>query len=363
MTQNCPLCGQSLPKGMSHAELHKRMDKLGADAARREGTKIRRELDREYRARLAEQEEHLQKRASKEAHASYRSQLAALERQVKDSDRRSRQEAERAAKEIAKQSRKEIELVNERAARERAQHTAATVSMKAKLDALSLKLERQSSEQLGEMGEADVYTALRNAFLGLGDDIQRVGRGLRGADIVHRVLAHGKELGRIVYECKNVSTWQNSWVAKAKKCRAQYQTPWVIIATRTFPRRQKWFVVEHGVPVIDLRLVVRLAEIVRAAVLEIGHLRTSQVGRHNKADQIFDYILSDHFAGRFTGIAEAVSTLREEQTKERQWHADAWEKQEKHFSHIDESRRDIDVRIRGISRAGAKGTLQVVTRN
>ncbi len=101
----------------------------------------------------------------------------------------------------------------------------------------------------------------------------------------------------------------------------------------------------------------------RAAVLEIGHLRTSQVGRHNKADQIFDYILSDHFAGRFTGIAEAVSTLREEQTKERQWHADAWEKQEKHFSHIDESRRDIDVRIRGISRAGAKGTLQVVTRN
>src|SRR5258708_15140342 len=363
MTQNCRLCGQSLPKGMSHAELHKRMDKLGADAARREGTKIRRELDREYRARLAEQEEHLQKRASKEAHASYRSQLAALERKVKDSDRRSRQEAERAAKEIAKQSRKEIELVNDRAARERAQHTAATVSMKAKLDALSLKLERQSSEQLGEMGEADVYAALRNAFLGLGDDIQRVGRGLRGADIVHRVLAHGKELGRIVYECKNVSTWQNSWVAKAKKCLAHYQTPWVIIATRTFPRRQKWFVVDHAVPVIDLRLVVRLAEIVRAAVLEIGHLRTSQVGRHNKAEQIFDYILSDHFAGRFTGIADAVSTLREEHTKERQWHADARAKHQKHFSHIDESRRDIDVRIRGISRAVAKGTLQVVTRN
>ena len=360
MPRNCPLCGQPLPRGMSAATLHQRMDKLGSTAAKEEGQRVRRELSKEYQERLAGREQELRKRIAKEANASHRTQITALQRQVHESERKSRQAADKAAKEVAKQSQKEIALLKERAARERAQHTAETATLKTRVDDLSLKLERQSSEQLGEMGESDAYAALRSAFPG--DDIQRIGRGTRGADIVHRVLAGGKELGRIVYECKNVSTWQNDWIAKAKKYRAQYQTPWVIIATRTFPRRQKSFAVERGVPVIDLRLVVRLAEVVRAAVVEVGQLRTSQVGRNAKADQMFDYILSDHFVGRFRGIADAISALREQQAKERQWHAEAWQRQEKHYGELDDSRREIDVRVHGIAEGGSKGRLRVVSR-
>ena len=363
MPRNCPLCGQPLPKGMSQTALHQRIDKLGAVAAKHEGQRIRRELSQEYRQRLVTHEQDLRKRLTKEASESYRTRITALQRQVQEGERKSNQAAERAAKEVAKQSQREIALLKERAERERAQRTAETARLKTKVDDLSLKLERQTSEQLGEMGEVDVYTALRSAFLGLGDDIQRIGRGVRGADIVHRVRAGGKELGRIIYECKNVSTWQNDWISKAKKYRTQYQTPWVIIATRTFPRRQKSFVVERGVPVIDLRLVVRLAEVVRAAVLEVGQLRTSQVGRNAKADQMFDYILSDDFVGRFRGIADAVSALREHQGKERQWHAEAWQKQEKHYGELDDSRREINVRVRGIAEGGGRGRLRVVSRN
>jgi len=360
MPRNCPLCGQPLPRGMTEATLHQRMDRLGAAAAKEEGQRVRRELSKEYHERLVGREKDLRTRIAKEASASYRSQITALQRQVDESERRSRQAADKAAKEVAKQSQREISLIKERAARERAQHTAETARLKTRVDDLSLKLERQSSEQLGEMGESDAYTALRSAFPG--DDIQRIGRGTRGADIVHRVLAGGKELGRIIYECKNVSTWQNDWIAKAKQYRSQYQTPWVIIATRTFPRRQKSFAVERGVPVIDLRLVVKLAEVVRAAVVEVGHLRTSQVGRNAKADQMFDYILSDHFVGRFRNIADAVSALREHQTKERQWHAEAWQRQEKHYGELDDSRREIDVRVRGIAEGGSKNRLRVISR-
>lgn len=360
MARNCPLCGQPLPRGMTEVALHQRMDRLGAAAAKEEGQRVRRELNKAYQERLAAHDSELRKRIEREAGASYRAQIAALQRQVQESDRKSRLTADRAAKEVAKQSQKEMALLKDRVARERAQHTAETARLKTRVDDLSLKLERQSSEQLGEMGESDAYAALKGAFPT--DDIQRIGRGTRGADIVHRVLAGGKELGRIIYECKNVSTWQNEWIAKAKKYRAQYQTPWVIIATRTFPRRQKSFAVERGVPVIDLRLVVRLAEVVRAAVIEVGQLRTSQVGRSAKADQMFDYVLSDHFVGRFRSIADAVSALREQQGKERQWHAEAWQRQEKHYGELDDCRREIDVRVRGIAEGGSKGRLRVVSR-
>lgn len=211
---------------------------------------------------------------------------------------------------------------------------------------------------MGEMGEMEVFTALKNAFPI--DVIERIGKGMRGADILQKVMVEGKEVGRIVYECKNVSTWQNKWISTAKRYRSEYQTPWVIIAARTFPRRQKWFVVEKSVPVIDLRLTVKLAEIVRGAVTEIGHLRMSHLGHHGKAGQMFEYILSDHFANRFKGMAEAVTGLRDMQKKERQWHSDAWSKQTRLHDEIDAGQREIAARIRVISEARAKPRLKVV---
>lgn len=358
MSKRCPVCGQTLPKGMDAAELHRRMEKIGDAAAQREAGKVRRDMARQYSQQLADKEAELRKRAIKDAQANSRTEVAALQRKLKESERNTRREAERAAKEAMRQSRREIDLVKERGAKERAQHTAETARLKIMIDNLSQKLEHQTSEQMGEMGEAEVYAALKGAFPT--DDIQRIGKGVRGADILQKVIVNGKEVGRIVYECKNVSTWQNKWVTTARRYRSEYQTPWVIIAARTFPRRQKWFVVEKSVPVIDFRLTVKLAEIVREAVTEIGQLRTSHVGRQAKADQMFEYILSDHFVSRFKGVAEAVAALREHQSKERQWHGEAWTKQSRLYDEMDDRRREIGARIRAISEASTKPGLKVV---
>jgi hypothetical protein len=358
MPQHCPVCGQTLPKGVDQVELHRRMEKIGAAIAQQEADKVRRCLARQYRQQLADKEADIRKRAMKDAQTASRPEILALQRKLHESERNVRREAERVAREVMRQSRREIDSVKERGAKERAQHTAETARLKVMIDNLSQKLERQTSEQMGEMGEMEVYATLKGAFPT--DDIQRIGKGVRGADILQKVIADSKEVGRIVYECKNVSTWQNEWVTKAKRYRSEYQTPWVIIATRTFPRRQKWFVVEKNVPVIDFRLTVKLAEIVRGAVIEIGQLRTSHVGRQAKADQMFDYILSDHFIGRFKGVAEAVAALREHQNKERQWHSEAWSKQSRLYDEMDDERREIAARIHAISEATPKPRLKVV---
>ena len=255
-------------------------------------------------------------------------------------------------------SRKEFNVLKERAAKERAQHTAETGRLKTKLDELSLKLDRQTSEQMGEMTEANALAALRRSFPH--DDIQRIERGMRGADILHKVIVDGAEVGRLVYECKNASSWQNEWLTKARSYRTEYQTPWVVIASRCFPRREKWFVVERGVPVIELRLIVRLAEVIRSAVVEIGSLRLTTVGRQAKAEQMFDYVLGDHFVSRFKSIAEAVAALRIQQGKERQWHTEAWAKEARLYDEADGGRREIAAQLRAIAEAPAKAGLRVV---
>lgn len=369
MPERCVVCGQPLPQGMSELEMHRRLEKLGAAVAEREASKLRRQLDREHQIKLAEQGETIRRVATKEAQALSRNQVTALQRNLDVAQRKYRREAETAAKEAAKQAakrwRKEVDDlkqqgVKERAerAKERAQHAADNGRLKAKVDDMSLKLERQTSEQMGEMVEADAYAALRSAFPH--DDIQRVSRGVRGADILQRVLVEGTEVGRIIYECKNVTSWQNEWLTKARSYRSQYQTPWVVIASRCFPRREKWFVVERGVPVIDLRLIVKLAEVLRAAVVEIGQLRTSNIGRQEKAEQMFEYVRSDHFVGRFRGVAEAVAGLREQQGKERQWHTEVWAKQIRLYDEIDDGRREISAQIRSIAEATSKTGLRMI---
>jgi hypothetical protein len=347
-----------LPEGLDAAELHRRLEKIGATAAQLEAEKVRRELADQYSQQFAEKEAELRKRAIKDAQAASRAEIATLQRKLNELERTARRDVERAMKEAMKHLRRELDSVEERSKKERAQHAAETARLQMTIENLSQKLKRQTPGEMGEMGEAEVYVALKGAFPT--DTIQRIGKGVRGADILQKVIVEGKEVGRIVYECKNVSNWQNEWVNTARRYRSEYQTPWVIIAARTFPRGQKWFVVEKTVPVIDFRLTVNLAEIVRGAVIEIGQLRTSHIGRQAKADQMFEYILSDHFVGRFKGFAEAVAALREHQSKEKQWHSEAWTKQTRLYDEMDNERRDIAARIHAVSEATTKPVLKVV---
>jgi hypothetical protein len=375
--------------------MHRRLDKLGAAAAKAAATKVRRELERRFQSQLADQAAAIRKRAVaeaqassrrklasmerklnrvktasqraveravREAHASSHSQLASLQRKLDAAEsaaqRAAKKAAKRAAIETAKMSRKELDLLKERAAKERAQHAADTARLKAKVDELSIRLDRQTSEQMGDMTEADALAALRRAFPY--DDIQRIDRGLRGADILHKVIVDEAEVGRIVYECKNASSWQNEWLTKARGYRTEYQTQWVVIASRCFPRREKWFVVERGVPVIELRLIVRLAEVIRSAVIEIGSLRLTTFGRQAKAEQMFEYVLSDHFASRVKSIAEAVTALRAQQDRERQWHTETWAKNLRLYDEVDGGRRDIAAQVKAIAETPAKGGLRVI---
>ena len=183
---------------------------------------------------------------------------------------------------------------------------------------------------------------------------------MNGADILQKVIQDGKEVGRIVYECKNASTWQNEWIVKAKRYRVDYQTPWVVIAARTLPHGEKSFVVEKGVPVVNFGLTASLAEIVREAVGEIGQLRSSRHDGEAKAVQMFEYILSDHFISRFKGFAESIAALREHQSKERQWHSEAWSKQTRYYDEMENERREIAGRMLAIAETPTKPILKVV---
>jgi len=207
------------------------------------------------------------------------------------------------------------------------------------------------ADQLGKEAEVDLLLELRRAFPL--DSIDPVRRGQKGADIIHEIVVETKRVGRIVYESKNVANWQNSFIAQAKRYQTQYDTPNVIIVSRCFPQKRKGLCIHKNVPIIDPKMAVHLATIMREAICELALARAAGKGRNDKAQQLFDFIVSDKFVTRFRDIADSLESLRERQQKARDWHENSWSEEAALYDKIDARRREVDSQIRTIIRKPA----------
>ena len=148
-----------------------------------------------------------------------------------------------------------------------------------------------------------------------------------------------------------VTGWSNKFISQADKYRAQYETPYVMIVSRAFPKKQQDFCVVSDIPVVRPRMAVALASVMRDGIIAIGRLRLSGAGRDQKAQDVMQYVLSDKFATRFRGIADSVAGLREQQRKERTWHENCWENQSSLHDRIDKHHREIDAQLETVLRA------------
>jgi hypothetical protein len=362
----CPVCGQPLPKGINAKEIRNRLEKITAQARDKE----RRSLEREFHTRLHERLEAERKRLEREAERRVQRDLSEarrradkaetekareIERIRRESEKREGRAVRMAAQMAAKQSRTEIEKLEAARQKDRARYETDRARLQAQLDQLSRKLEKQSAEQLGAEAELDLLSELRSAFPG--DDIKPIRRGAKGADIIHDVVEESKRVGRIVWESKNTSNWSNKFVSQAKQYQTQYETPHIVIVSRAFPQRKKGLCIVKRIPVVEPRMAISLAALIRDGIRDIGLMRASQVGRNQKAQELWDYISSEKFRTRFLDIADSVESLREQQQKERNWHEDAWQVEEKLYDKIDARRREIEAQVKAIVRPVAKARV------
>lgn len=407
MGNTCPLCGQPLPQAMTQIQLQQKMSELASPAlaaergrlkeeyevkllaereiarqraerqvqqelkeatraaqkAREEKDEIVRKLQKEFQQRLLTAQE----TGKRDAERTFKGELAESKKRADAAEKRLAREVEEARREaerrVQKQMADEVRLATrENEARvdkiqaerekERARHELSVAQLQGKLELLTRKLEMQSGERRGDEAEMDLFADLEAAFPR--DNIKRVGKGVKGGDIIHEIVDTGNVVGRIVYESKNVSTWQNAFVVQAKRYQTQYDTQFVIIVSTAFPRKEKDLCIVNRIPVIRPRMAVTLASVMREGIVEIGRLRTSAGGRDSKVQQLFDYIIGDKFSTRFRDIAETVNDLRSHQQKERNWHANAWETQAKLHDRIEGSHRDIGAQIDTVIRTESR---------
>jgi hypothetical protein len=410
MPSKCPLCSQPLPEAINEKELQDRIQKLASPVLAVEKKKLNEEFEtqlvavreiarqraeRQFQQQLRTAEERAQRAeknnekelkrlqkdyserlagetesAKQNAERSVKKQLLEAEKRAKDADDRRRKEVEQARKEVENRLEKEVartirvttrdneakldKLQSDRE-RDKIRYEANSAKLQGQLDDLSRKLEKQSGEQLGSEAESDLCTQLKHTFPT--DQIERIGRGVRGADIVHEVMDGTKVVGRIIYESKNTSHWDKSFIAQAKKYQTQYETPHVLVVTRTFSSKHKGLCVVGDIPVVARPTAVALATVIREGVIEIAKLRLSGKFQDEKSQELFEYIVGNKFCTRFREMAESIDSLREQQKKERTWLENAGEAESKIHERIEGRHREVDAQIRAIIRGGSDGAM------
>lgn len=373
--EKCPLCDQTLPQALSLKNLQTKLAQISAPMLREERERVEKEFETKKRKELEQEKEkrqgaELALKEMKSEFASKESQLRGqIEKEVKIQFAGELEQSKGKAK-VLETRLKNMEAEKQASFDQGKRQGSQTEKLKlqseiGKLQEQNLKLQRKLESQTGESrgwaAELDLLSELKRAFPS--DEINSVAKGQKGADIVHRVIEGGQEMGKIIYESKNVAQWQKAFISKAKGYQRQYQTSYVILVSCAFPRNQKDFCVESGIPVVHPQFATALSRVMRAAVVQVGRMESSQSGKASKTNELYEYIIGNDFQSKFSSVAEVVRALEDCQSKERTWHESQWKRQETQYHLLEDFYRKVKTNLDQIvvSRKGSKIKLRVVS--
>lgn len=375
-TERCPYCGQPITRTQLveiRAKVRREVEaEASAEFQRRERqletefeVKLNRELDK--RRRTLEREMGQLKKLLQASQKAVEKQRRMLESRQAVAERqlaKARKELEKRAVNLDREAqRKAAELTNREKARseaamerERVEFERQKLDWQRKQDAmekqvsdLKRKVEEETAYALQEYSEDRLVADLRGAFRE--DHVERLPRGRNVGDVKHGVVYRGEEVGVIIYDVKNVKSWQNAFVDQAKRYRTIHNTPHVVLVSAAFPGKAKNLAVKNGVLIVSPEHAILVAGLLRDSLVAMAKAKLSVQEREVKVAQLYAYLTSDEYRQRAEGIVDGVQKLRELQAKEMESHRRNWKQQDQQHKRIDESIGDVRAQVETILEA------------
>jgi len=233
---------------------------------------------------------------------------------------------------------------------EKARSSEETQKLTSKLEALTRQLEKKTTEELGEGAEVKLFDALRTEFDC--DRIERVGKGVSGADIIQTIIHNGRECGKIIYDSKNSTAWRDDYVSKLVQDQTAAKADYAVLSTFRFPAGAKQVEVRESVVIVNPARAVAIAQIIRRQLVQVHALRLSKSERAKKMAALFDYIISPrctHLLERIESHADAVLKLQEKEVKAHEAH---WKQEGTLLRSIQKVKAELANEIDGIIGTG-----------
>ena len=220
---------------------------------------------------------------------------------------------------------------------------AKVLKLQSELADMQRKLEGKSAHELGEGSEVDLFEQLRTAFEG--DRIQRVPKGVNGADVIHEVIHNSKVCGKIIYDAKNRDAWQNGFATKLRADKLAQGADHAILSSNKFPRDKSQIHCQDGVIVANPARVLAIVEILRDQLVRMHELRISNEERGHKTVALYAFITSEPFKQLVEQVEAQAGKMLDLDTKEQEAHRRIWDQRGKLIRSVQKARADLTFEI------------------
>lgn len=205
--------------------------------------------------------------------------------------------------------------------------------MTAQMAEMQRRAEQGSQQLQGEVLELALEEGLRRVFPL--DAIEEVRKGQRGGDVIHRIIAHsGSGAGVLLWETKRAAVWNGQWLAKLKDDMRAASADAGVLVTMSGAVPRDWeagreFGLVEGVWVATWSTALHLAEVLRAALLDVHKQRVASAGKDQKMEAVYDYVTSPQFAQKLRAVNDTLRRMREELESEKSQTQQRWARREK----------------------------------
>ena len=330
-------------------------------------------LEEEVEAGLKKRSAELQAKAEKKLADQYTEQLTAQQDQMAEQALaiktfRTQELALREEKRKLEASKEELELENARKLdaernkiREEAskkvaeEHRLKDAEKDRKLNEalgavedMKRKMEQGSMESQGEVLEDLLEEKLGHMFPH--DELRPVPKGVKGADVLQVVRSpQGEECGTIVWEAKNTKTWSNQWIPKLKEDMIEVRGNIAVLVSRALPEGVERFGQVDGVWVCDDVSALALVVALREQLMVVQRERITSVGRHEKMEVLYDYLMGNEFKQKIEGIVDAFIAMQQQIAVERRAMEKQWKSREKMIERVIKNTVGMHGDIQGIA--------------
>ncbi|MBI2059376.1 MAG: DUF2130 domain-containing protein [Nitrospirae bacterium] len=206
-------------------------------------------------------------------------------------------------------------------------------SMQKQIEDLKRRAEQGSQQLQGEVQEIELEQLLRAKFPQ--DDIEPVGKGERGGDIMQRVVGPlGQPCGSILWESKRTKNWSDGWLAKLREDQRSAKAEIAVIVSQVLPKGIDSFDLIDGVWVVHPRAALPVAMALRQTLIEVGLARQASEGQQTKMGMVYEYLTGPRFRQRVQAIVEAFSNMKEDLDKEKKAITKQWAKREEQIDRV-----------------------------
>ncbi|QQS38846.1 DUF2130 domain-containing protein [Candidatus Woesebacteria bacterium] len=204
------------------------------------------------------------------------------------------------------------------------------------------------SQQLqGELQELAFEKSLTSEFPF--DKIREVPKGVNGADIIQEVFhSSGTFSGTIVWEIKNTKNWSNKWIAKLKQDKRMLKADLAVLVTTALPEGSLSFELIDGILVTQPEIALGLSHLLRQQIIQVHAANTANEGKSEKAEIVYNYLISNDFKQRIEVWVEYFKNRRDEIDKERAYYTKKWEKEDKDIVRVIQNTAGIYGDLQGL---------------